>query len=749
MKNLLFFWSIVFVFIVSDSLMPSANAYASESLVKRTVIVLYDGNTVPNARQSIAHKMAHAILNHLGLKVIYNDIHGNLPALTTMHDVRGILWWFNHLTLTQPEIFFSWAANALDTGIRLVLMGSPMFLTDVDHRPLPASIINPLFERLGLQYQPRYSELTYASQIIKKNSSMAEFEYPLSDLLPAFGHYQTINKDIQTYLVVRDEGISSEDSHLITTGPHGGFVDRDYILFSNKADQRFRWRLNPFLFFSTAYATDALPKPDPSTLSNRRIFFAHIDGDGWRNRTKIHKYHKDNISAAEVITKELITAFPHYPLTVAPIAGDLDPSWYGSNLHRETAKKIFQLPYIEAGSHTYGHPNIWPSSGQTVDSENLSFTSRWVNELLARTKMEHLLSQDTSSSDHQETQKARLYNIQPFSVDLEINQSIGYINTLLPAGQKVTIMQWSGNSQPSEAAIIASAQAKVYNINQDTSHGQGPLALFSYTTLAPYGLRLEDSYQVYSSAASVSFNAHASSPSFFSWRQHTQHTETPRRLAPLNLHYSMAMGETLAKLNTLITTYQYINGLQLAPIATSHYAAIVNGFVNTRIITLAPKQWRIENRGHLQTIRFDKASFLAVDFTQSHGVIGQRHYQGSLYTLLDSQITQPIIALKTMRRAYYPFAPQSYLLHSNWQINNVTIKDKHQFSFASQGFGAGSMHWHVPTQGKFQITISANQEVLQNIIAETTSSHILAFDIQSNNNSAVYVNVKKIINATS
>ncbi len=748
MKNLLFFWSIVFVFIVSDSLTSSANAYASESPVKRTIIVLYDGNTVSDARQTLTHKMAHAILNHLGLKVVYNDIHGRLPALTTMHDVRGILWWFNHLALIQPEIFFSWATDAIDTGIRLVLMGSPILLTDVDHRPLPAATINSLFKRLGLQYQPRYSELTYASQTIKKNTAMAEFEYSLRGLLPAFGHYQTISKNLKTYLVVRDESISSEDSHLITTGPHGGFVDRDYIVFSDKDGQRFRWRLNPFLFFSAAYATDILPKPDPSTLSNRRIFFAHIDGDGWRSRTKIHKYHKDNISAAEVIVKELITAFPHYPLTVAPIAGDLDPAWYGSSVHQETAKKIFQLPYIEVGSHTYGHPNIWPkpSSSQTVDAENQSFTSRWVNELLARTKMEHLLSQNAASHDDQET---RLYNIQPFSVDLEINESIDYINTLLPTGKKVTIMQWSGNSQPSEAAIIASAQAKVYNINQDTSHRQGPLALFSYTTLAPYGLRLGNSYQVYSSAASATFTAQTASPSFFNWRQHAQYTETPRRLTPLNLHYSMAMGETLAKLNTLMTTYRYINGLQLTPIATSHYAAIVNGFESTRLIALAPKQWRIENRGHLQTIRFDKASFLAVDFTESYGVIGQRHYQGSLYTLLDSKITQPIIALKTMRHAYYPFALQSYLLHSNWQINNVAVKDKYQFSFIAQGFGTGNMHWHVPTQGQFQITILANQKVLQTIIAETTSSHILVFDIQSNSRSAVYVNVKKIINATS
>jgi len=743
MKSLLFFWSIVAVFTVSESLISSANAYARESLLKRTIIVLYDGNAISDVRQTMAHKMAHATLNHLGLKVIYNDIHA-LPTLTNLPDVRGILLWFDHLNLTQPEIFFSWVMTAVDTGIRLALMGSPIFLTDVDHRPIPASTINPLLERLGLQYQARYSELTYASQITKKDSAMVEFEYPLSGLLPAFGHYQTTNKNVKTYLTVRDERISSENSHLITTGPHGGFVDRGYILFSDKNNQRFRWRLNPFIFFSLAYATDSLPKLDPNTLSNRRIFFAHIDGDGWRNRTEIHKYRKDNISAADVIFKELIIPFPHYPLTVAPIAGDLDPAWYGSNAHIQTAQKIFQLPYIEVGSHTYGHPNIWPneSSTQTIDDSDQSFSSRWVNELLTRTNIEHLLPQNDPN------QKARLYNVQPFSIELEINESIRYINTLLPPDKKVTIMQWSGNAQPSEAAIIASAQANVYNINQDTSHGQGPLALFSYTTLAPYGLRLGDGYQVYSPAASVSFKAMSSSPSFFNWTQHIQYTETPRRLKPLNLHYTMAMGETLANLNTLMTAYQYINHLQLAPITTSHYAAIINGFVNARLIALAANQWRIEDRGHLQTLRFDKASFLAVDFTQSHGVIGQRHYQGSLYTLLDSQISNPIIALKTIHRAYYPFASQSYLLHSNWQIHNVTIHDKQRFSFTAQGFGMGNMSWYVPTQGQFQIRILANQNVLQTIRAETTPSRLLTFNIQSSDYSPVYVEVEHIVNTT-
>jgi len=92
MKNLLFFWSIVFVFIASDSLISSANAYASESPVKRTIIVLYDGNTVSEARQTLTHKMAHAILNHLGLKVVYHDIHGRLPALTAPYTMCVVFY---------------------------------------------------------------------------------------------------------------------------------------------------------------------------------------------------------------------------------------------------------------------------------------------------------------------------------------------------------------------------------------------------------------------------------------------------------------------------------------------------------------------------------------------------------------------------------------------------------------------------------------------------------------------------------
>ena len=83
------------------------------------------------------------------------------------------------------------------------------------------------------------------------------------------------------------------------------------------------------IFFRLAFGTDDLPKPDTTTLCGRRMYFSHIDGDGWRNLCEINKYRKRRAMSAEVILDEVLMRFPELPVSVAPIAADLDLRWHG------------------------------------------------------------------------------------------------------------------------------------------------------------------------------------------------------------------------------------------------------------------------------------------------------------------------------------------------------------------------------------------------------------------------------------
>jgi hypothetical protein len=84
----------------------------------------------------------------------------------------------------------------------------------------------------------------------------------------------------------------------------------------------------------------------------------------------------------------------------------------------------------------------------------------------------------------------------------------------------------------------------------------------------------------------------------------------------------------------------------VTPIAASHYAAIADGFFSTQMTALDQSSWLIQNRGALQTVRFDDAAGLAVDFSRSVGVVGERRQGGSLYVALDEAHTEVILALR-------------------------------------------------------------------------------------------------------
>src|SRR5260370_34350443 len=108
-----------------------------------------------------------------------------------------------------------------------------------------------------------------------------------------------------------------------------------------------------------AFNSGDLPKPDTTTLMGRRIFYSHVDGDAWRNVTEVTGYKSKRALSAEVILNEVIRAFPDLPVTVAPIAADLDPAWYGTRASLEIAKRILAQRNVEAGTHTYSHPLDW------------------------------------------------------------------------------------------------------------------------------------------------------------------------------------------------------------------------------------------------------------------------------------------------------------------------------------------------------------------------------------------------------
>ena len=225
----------------------------------------------------------------------------------------------------------------------------------------------------------------------------------------------------------------------------------------------------------------------------------------------------------------------------------------------------------------------------------------------------------------------------------------------------------------------------------------------SYAWVAPPGRQVGSLRQVYSSDSNENTYTNLWKERYFGFRylpETWQHTETPLRVKPVNLYFHMYSGEKEASLRAVIENLRSARTQELAPVAASRYAAIVDGFCSASIVALGARRWRIDNRDGLDTVRFDRADGESVDFAKSSGVIGERHFQGSLYVALDSADRSPVVALARGRRTSAP-----YLIQSRWQISKLRVEGA-RFQFEAGGFGPGEMEWQVAPGTVYEMRVS-------------------------------------------
>src|SRR5438034_1255561 len=151
----------------------------------------------------------------------------------------------------------------------------------------------------GLEFRGRWTGNSRVIELRQKNAAMVEFERALPPALP--NYYQVVSRraDNRVHLTIGRKDAPDSDSHLVVTGPWGGFAGEDYVRYqqavpyaapavggSARVDAsyqqleafRTRWWINPFAFFEAALGLEDWPRPDVTTLNGRRLFYSHIDG---------------------------------------------------------------------------------------------------------------------------------------------------------------------------------------------------------------------------------------------------------------------------------------------------------------------------------------------------------------------------------------------------------------------------------------------------------------------------------------
>ncbi|HYH38320.1 MAG TPA: hypothetical protein VD860_08885 [Azospirillum sp.] len=705
---------------------------AAAQTVPRTVLALYDGREEPKIKQSRIHSMAEMPLNHLGLTVAYWDVANGLPDPAAYPDLRGVVTWFASEPFEDPAAYVAWLGTVLDRGVRIAVFGQYGVRAARGGKAMPMALVNRFLRHFGLFDDEGYSDLTYRSRAVVQDPALVGFERGLDGVLPGYPRLRLVDGRFTSHLIMRRADDPATDSHLIVTGPSGGLVTEGYARFFDPESLRKRWIIDPFAFFRRVFATDDLPKPDVTTLSGRRMYFSHIDGDGWRNVTEVKPYADQSRIAAEVVLKEAIEAHPGLPVTVAPIVGDLDAAWKGTPQALDVARRLFALPQVEPASHTWTHPFFWGFFKDYDPSKEAEFKDR------GATRKGGFLSRfrKSDSDDHYENvgevaesapgadigryAVPRAFLQAPFDLGQEIGGSLDYFSRLAPDGKPARLIQWPGDTSPFEAAVAETRRVGARNMNGGDTRYDAEYP--SLTSVSPVGVPVGGERQIYSATSNENTYTDLWTGRFFGFQNliHTvRGTETPVRLKPFNVYYHMYSGQKLASINALKKNLAFAEASELAPVTASTYAAIADGFYTTRLVAEGPGRWRVVDRGDLATLRFDRAVFRGVDFGRSVGVIGQRHHQGSLYVALDPAVAEPVVALADIDRADAdPAAPRPYLVHGRWALAGLSVGEG-GFTARAQGFGPGAMVWRVPGPGRWTVTAERDGRTLWRGAADT------------------------------
>jgi len=722
------------LFLLGGMFLSSAVVAHSDEPVRREVLALYHSDLEPSVDSTLVHLNAELPLNHLGYIVRYHDLKRGLPGGKELANAVAVLSMFPE-DLPDHETYFEWLGEITRTNdLRVIMLnnlGGPVTTHD-------AEILGSVFRRIGLELTPKIIDNTLTSQVVARDT-MIGFERepdPVPErhlLVRRYGNSARVALEYES----RDGGELSR-SVAVATGPGGGYAAPGFfIYYDSELDQK-RWIIDPFEFFASALGTGLFPIPDTTTVSGRRLFFSHVDGDGWKSLTRIERYRDKPTLSADVMLRELVEPYPDIPVTIGPVASDMDPSIHHGKDAARVASELFALPQVEIGSHTYTHPFVWEYFETYDRSDELALIRNHAfnGSTSIFSRFGSLISGARALPDNllEEADEAlpRFDAREPFSLKKEVGDALGITEALAPAGKHVELYQWSGDAEPFEAAIEAVRRSGLRNLNGGETRFDATRPSVSH--ISPISRQvgaqrqiyaLNDNEYTYTDLWRGRFNG------FTQLIETFRRTENPRRLRGANLYYHAYSAERSVSLDAVRSILGWAREEPVAPIRASDYAAIADGFFSTKIRKIGDLQWSVSDRDGLQTVRFDNAEGVRVDLAASAGVLGETRHGGSLYVALDSKVDTAIVELRRDHATNVPpTLDMAMLEQARWRISGLERKGC-RLSFLTEGFGVGDFVWRAPS-GHYRINASRDgKELLATQVANSANGELhfrLTFD---------------------
>lgn len=560
---------------VTDSALDSIGVGSIEAVARR-VLVLYNGAESPSLNYSNAHRFLHMPLNHLGYVVDFADARQALPEGVYRDRYAGIVTWFTgQLPAANGNTALRWLLARQQEGMPLAILGDFGFVPD-----------STTLGRLGLK--------STSADNIKQLRIVGQHPMLGFETRPQAGRndltgLQLADSAGSALIELEDQrGMRYVGGALM---PWGGYLLDPYVLNEIPGSEQARWVVDPFAFLQGALRLPALPVPDTTTENGRRLFFSHIDGDGFASRAEF----PGSPLAAEVLLKEVLEKY-RTPTTMSVIESEVAPHGLYPKQSAEMediARRMFRLPHVEIASHTWSHPFLWDRS------------------------VRHGVFSEGGEA-------AYSLDIPGYKFDLrrEIVGSSDYIRQrLAPAGKPVRILLWSGDTAPSAEALAIAEKAGLLNMNGgDTAITRSNPSL---TAVGALGIVKGGKLQVHAPITNENIYTNLWKGPFYGFErviESFEMTERPRRLKPVDIYYHTYSTSKRAGLKAVQKAHEWARTQPLHPVFASEFIMKANDFQD---IALARDNggWRVRGNGNLRTLRLPTALGTA-QLNDARGIAG-------------------------------------------------------------------------------------------------------------------------------
>ncbi len=630
------------------------------------------------AADSFTAERLQMALEWMGYEVEYFDISRRLPPERLDARFCGIVF---DAETTLPYAVEGWYVNWVlahrARGVKTLFVGQYPFQQDVER--------NRLFRGLGLTGTfkeisgPRNVQLAVTDEaVMNAEAPVTRHTGEIFDLrAPA---------DARVALAVAclDETSARVRFDAVFTTDWGGVLLDPYTTFQASAEDTLSL-FEPFAFLGRIWPENAFPVPDPTTRDGRRMFYSHIDGDGFAG---VSAFDGQKL-CGEIIRDRILKAYP-FPITCSLIEAEVravvtDEEPENRPRYEAAARAMFELPNVQAASHAYAHPYVW------IDND-LEYIPLYDERMLELAPSENYTKVDP---------------------EREIAGSIRYIQTLLPEGKKCDLMLWSGNCRPGNDALAVCERLGIENLNGGNTvvTREHP----SVTNVAPRVMQWgSDRLQVHTSMQNEFVYTNNWSGPFYGGFARVidtfERTAEPRRLKPVNVYYHFYSAAQMGSLKALQRVYDWCLREPLHSVTARQFCRIVRDSRDTAIFRHGPRAWRLVSRGENTTFRLPKSAGRP-DLDASRGITGWAEFADWLYVHTDGR---PVVDL-TLADAP---APRLHLRDSMAEVtfDELTaatarfrasdFRPDWQMTFA--GVPAGSK-WHALVAGKtLPLTADAN-----------------------------------------